>query len=216
MECLSTEDEQVVAAVNENTALLPLSSQRRRQEKEDVSINNNNNNNNNGVVTVKSKTPKESSFDNDHKSETGKKIVGDRKHDMNSGESADQSSSSVGKITTTTKKKKKKKKGVILDETSAFSLEQQVQMNMMKNELAWQFLSGRQFWLFTIPQAIFTMLSSILAFMATSKLFDEKTKIIINTIVGCTSAIVVFLQTMSGVCDYGTRAAMHDSVSLLF
>jgi hypothetical protein len=213
----STEDEQLVADVNENTALLPLNNQRSRQEEDDVSITNNHNNN--GVVTVESKTPKESSFDDDHKSETGKKIVGDSKQDMNSGESADRSSSSTGKITTTTTvttKKKKKKKGIILDETSAFSLEQQVQMNMSKNELAWQFLSGRQFWLFTILQAIFTMLSSILAFMATSKLFDEKTKIIINTIVGSTSAIVVFLQTMSGVCNYGTRAAMHDSVSLPF
>ena len=105
------------------------------------------NNNNNGVVTVESQTPKkESSFDEDHKSETGKKSVGDSKQDMNSGESADRSNSSVGKITTTTMtatmKKKKKKKEITLDKTSAFSLIQQVQMNMSKNELAWQFLSG--------------------------------------------------------------------------
>ena len=94
----SAEDERLVAAVNENTALLPLSNQHRRQEEEeDVSISNNNNN---GVVTVESQTPKkESSFDDDHKSETGKKSVGDSKQDMNSGESADRSNSSAGKIT---------------------------------------------------------------------------------------------------------------------
>jgi hypothetical protein len=44
--------------------------------------------------------------------------------------------------TTKKKKKKKKKKGITLDRTSAFSLIQQVQMNMSKNELAWQLLSG--------------------------------------------------------------------------
>jgi hypothetical protein len=93
----SAEDERLVAAVNENTALLPLSNQHRRQEEEeeDVPISNSNTNNN-GVVTVKSKTPKkESSFDDDQKSETSKKSVGDSKQDMNSGETADRSNSSV-------------------------------------------------------------------------------------------------------------------------
>ena len=58
------------------------------------------------------------------------------------------------------------------------------------------------------------MLSSILAFVATSDLLDNKTKVVINIIVGSTSGVVVFLQTMSGVCGYGTRAAMHDSAAV--
>jgi len=117
--------------------------------------------------------------------------------------------------TTGTKtEKKKKKKGLKLCSESALGLEQQVQMNLIKHQLAWQFLSCRQFWLFTVPQAILTMLSGILAFVATSDLLDEKIKVIMNTIVGSTSGIVVFLQTMSGVCAYGTRAAMHDSAAI--
>ena len=50
--------------------------------------------------------------------------------------------------------------------------------------------------------------------MATSELFDNKTKVILNTIVGSASGIVVFLQTMSGVCNYGIRASMHESTAL--
>ena len=76
------------------------------------------------------------------------------------------------------------------------------------------YYTALQFWLFTVPQAILTMISAILAFMATSELFDAKTKIIINTIVGSASGIVVFLQTMSGVCDYGIRASMHQTTAL--
>ncbi|OEU21792.1 hypothetical protein FRACYDRAFT_231938 [Fragilariopsis cylindrus CCMP1102] len=101
-----------------------------------------------------------------------------------------------------------------LDFHSAFSLKQEIQMNKNKNALTWQFLSALQFWLFTVPQAILTMISAILAFMATSELFDARTKIIINTIVGSASGIVVFLQTMSGVCDYGIRASMHQTTAL--
>ena len=76
------------------------------------------------------------------------------------------------------------------------------------------YYTALQFWLFTVPQAILTMISAILAFMATSELFDAKTKIIINTIVGSASGIVVFLQTMSGVCNYGIRASMHQTTAL--
>jgi len=108
----------------------------------------------------------------------------------------------------------KKTKVVKLDAKSARRLKQEVQMKMMMHQLAKNFLSARQFWFFTVPQAILTMLSSILAFVATSDLLDNKTKVVINCIVGSTSGVVVFLQTMSGVCGYGTRAAMHDSVAV--
>ena len=35
-----------------------------------------------------------------------------------------------------------------------------------------------------------------------------------NTVVGATSGVVVFLQTMSGLCLYGSRAAMHDATAI--
>ena len=108
----------------------------------------------------------------------------------------------------------KKTKGIKLDATAAARLEQEVQMNTMKHQLATKTLSAREFWFFTVPQSILTMLSSILAFVATSDLLNNKTKVIINIIVGSTAGAVVFLQTMSGVCCYGTRAAMHDSTAV--
>ena len=58
------------------------------------------------------------------------------------------------------------------------------------------------------------MISSVLAFMATSELFSETTKVYMNTVVGATSGVVVFLQTMSGLCLYGSRAAMHNAAAI--
>jgi hypothetical protein len=113
-----------------------------------------------------------------------------------------------------TKRRKKKRKGIALNFDSAMELEYQVQINLVKHNLAAQFYSSRQFWLFTIPQGLLTMLTSILAFVATSGLLSEVTKTVLSTIVGSTSGIVVFLQTMSGVCNYGTRAAMHASACI--
>jgi len=110
--------------------------------------------------------------------------------------------------------KKKKKRGTKLTHDSAFSLEQQVQMSLIQHQLARKHLGSREFWLFTVPQAVLTLLASILAFVATSELINEKAKVIISTIVGSISGVVVFLQTMNGVCNYGTRAAMHDSTAI--
>jgi hypothetical protein len=112
------------------------------------------------------------------------------------------------------KPKKKKRKIIRLCVKSALVMEQQVQMNMIKHNLASRFFQHRQFWCLTIPQAILTMISSILAFVATSELFDVRATIIINTIVGSTSGVVVFLQTMCGICAYGTRCAMHEAVAI--
>lgn len=58
------------------------------------------------------------------------------------------------------------------------------------------------------------MAASILAFVATTELLNENQTIIVNVVVGSTSAIVVFLQTMAGICKYETRGAMHDAVSI--
>jgi len=109
---------------------------------------------------------------------------------------------------------KKKTKGVKLDAVTAIKLEQEVNMNMVKHQLASKYLSARQFWFFTVPQALLTMLSGILAFLATTDLLNATAKIVTNTIVGSISGVVVFLQTMSGNCNYGTRAAMHGSTAI--
>jgi len=111
-------------------------------------------------------------------------------------------------------KKKKKDKGVLLNYDSAMELEYQVQINLIKHNLASQYYGARNFWFFVIPQGLLTMIASILAFVTTSALISDFTKTIIGTVVGSISGIVVFLQTMGGVCDYGTRSAMHASAAI--
>jgi len=106
---------------------------------------------------------------------------------------------------------RKKKKGVKLDALSTFRLEQEVQMNMVKHQLAKKFFSARQFWFFTVPQMILSVTCSILAFFVTTGLLKVHTNVIINTIVGSISGAIIVLQIMGVVCDYGTREAMHDS-----
>lgn len=58
------------------------------------------------------------------------------------------------------------------------------------------------------------MISSILAFVATTELMGEHTRIILTTIVGSTTIIVGFLQAMNGLCSYGTRGVMHEAVAI--
>ena len=60
------------------------------------------------------------------------------------------------------------------------------------------------------------MSSSVLAFLASSKLFDEKRNTHLTLVVGALSAVVVFFQTMSGILVYGSRAAMHDATAISF
>mmetsp|Transcript_27546 Transcript_27546/g.64638 ORF Transcript_27546/g.64638 Transcript_27546/m.64638 type:complete len:536 (+) Transcript_27546:66-1673(+) len=112
------------------------------------------------------------------------------------------------------KKKKRAKKGVSLNYVSASELEYQVQMNLIKHNIASKYFASRNFWLFTIPQAVFTMLTSILAFVSTSELLLNRQKIFIATVVGSLSGVVVFLQTLAGVCNYETRSSMHSSASI--
>ena len=103
---------------------------------------------------------------------------------------------------------------VRLTAKSAHRMEQQIQMNMIKHNLAGHHFATRQFWLFTVPQALLTMATSILAFVATTDFFSTQETVFINVVVGSTSAVVVFLQTMSGICSYETRGKMHDAVAL--
>lgn len=112
------------------------------------------------------------------------------------------------------KKKKKKKKGIVLNKDSAMELEYQVQVNLILHNLAAQYFTSRHLMIFTIPQAVLTMLVSILAFLSSSELLNPFQKTLLATIVGSTSGVVVFLQTMSGVCSYGTRGAQHYNAAI--
>ena len=103
----------------------------------------------------------------------------------------------------------------ILTRKSLCLVEQHVKMNMIQHKLAWKHLAARQFWYFTVPQAFFTLMASVLAFVSNSELVDSTVGTgVMTTIVGSLSGFVIFLQTMNGVCNYGTRAAMHDIVSM--
>jgi hypothetical protein len=75
-------------------------------------------------------------------------------------------------------------------------------------------LEARQFWFFTIPQALVTMLGGILAFLTTSDLFNDETNTIIATIVGSIAVGSVFIQTLEGSCKYGIRASMHSGTAI--
>ncbi|VEU44206.1 unnamed protein product [Pseudo-nitzschia multistriata] len=89
-----------------------------------------------------------------------------------------------------------------------------VRKNRRMHILSWMHLSRRQLCLFTLPEAILTTVASILAFLVSSELLpDDNHKAILSVIVGSTTGVVVFLQTMAAFCDYGTRAAMHQGTA---
>lgn len=109
--------------------------------------------------------------------------------------------------------RRRKKKGVQLNYRTALALETQVRMNLIKHSLAADFFNWQQYWKFTFPQAVFTALSSTLAFSASSTIFSEHAEAI-NLFVGSLSALVVLIQTISGFKNYGVRADRHRNVAV--
>lgn len=91
---------------------------------------------------------------------------------------------------------------------------QQCHFNLAKHNLASQHLKTLNFWMFTLPAAIIAMASGILAFLATSGLFEDRTDQILNVIVGCLSFFVVFLQNISAQRNYESRSQMHESTAI--
>jgi hypothetical protein len=81
----------------------------------------------------------------------------------------------------------------------------QIHENTHQHRLAAEHFTFRQFWFFTFSQAVLTLFASVLAFVT-----DPESRY--KNAAGALSCIVVFLQTMSGNCNYGTRAAMHEAV----
>lgn len=112
------------------------------------------------------------------------------------------------------RRKKKKKKVVRLDVESARELEYIIQANMNQHTLASIYFSNQNFYVFTVTQASFTMMASIGAFAASSDLLTPISKVWLNLAVGSISAMVVFLQTMNGVCGFGERAGQHQNLAI--
>jgi len=108
----------------------------------------------------------------------------------------------------------KKKKGKKITIRNAIIMEKEVQMNMIMHNLASHHFSFREFWFFTVSQAVLTMFASILAFVASTTLLSERKQTIFTVIAGSTSSLVVFLQTLGGSRGYGTRAAMHEAAAI--
>mmetsp|Transcript_7875 Transcript_7875/g.19552 ORF Transcript_7875/g.19552 Transcript_7875/m.19552 type:complete len:355 (+) Transcript_7875:440-1504(+) len=103
--------------------------------------------------------------------------------------------------------------GVHLTFKNAYMLETEIYKNKLMHILAFEHFATMQFYHFTLPQASFTAIASVLAFSASSSLMKEYASEISLT-VGCLSALVVLLQTIAGVRQYGLRADRHNTAAI--
>lgn len=115
--------------------------------------------------------------------------------------------------TTKTKGKKPQMNGVRLTSRSALVLEAAIEMNMTKHNIAHEYFQFKQFFFFTLPMAVLTAVSGVLAFSASSKMMSQYSDII-SLVVGCLSAFVVLLQTNSGTLGFGFKADRHQSCAI--
>jgi Skp family chaperone for outer membrane proteins len=104
--------------------------------------------------------------------------------------------------------------GVPIDHLGCERLKMEIHKNLKLHRLASDCFWFRNFLLFQVPQAILAMASSILAFMGGSEISNAMSQKWFTTLAGCCSALVVFLQTLSGHCAYGNRASMHNSTTI--
>jgi len=112
------------------------------------------------------------------------------------------------------KPKRRKRRGVKMTPLGVLSVKLSIERNMLMHDLAAQYFKFRHFWIFEVTQGFFTMAASILAFLATTDLLDERMKTILTTIVGATTIVVGFLQALNGLCMYGTRSVQHQAVAM--
>lgn len=103
---------------------------------------------------------------------------------------------------------------VPIDHIGCERLKMEIHKNLKLHRLACDYFRFRNFLFFQVSQAILAMASSILAFMGGSDIFESVLQKQFTTIAGCCSALVVFLQTLSGYCAYGLRASMHNSTAI--
>ncbi len=87
-------------------------------------------------------------------------------------------------------------------------------LSLAKHRLAAIHMASLHFWTFTIPAATITMISGIMAFLATSGLFDDRTNQMLNIAVGCLAFVVVFLQTLAARLKFDCRSEMHQSATI--
>eukprot|EP00536_Pseudo-nitzschia_multiseries_P016203 jgi/Psemu1/220527/e_gw1.1046.12.1 len=100
-----------------------------------------------------------------------------------------------------------KMKNVVVELTveSAIDFKRLVSKNMVQQKLTAKAFYWQQFWIFDFPQSFLTFASTLLAFGGS--LIDVG--IDTNIIAGGCSALVVMLQTLSRICNYGSKADMH-------
>eukprot|EP00531_Pseudo-nitzschia_arenysensis_P018710 CAMPEP_0116120328 /NCGR_PEP_ID=MMETSP0329-20121206/3117_1 /TAXON_ID=697910 /ORGANISM="Pseudo-nitzschia arenysensis, Strain B593" /LENGTH=338 /DNA_ID=CAMNT_0003614091 /DNA_START=203 /DNA_END=1219 /DNA_ORIENTATION=- len=104
----------------------------------------------------------------------------------------------------TTENKSASSRGVLrLNTASVSKLTRRIRISMLKHSLAASYFENRQFYFFTIPQALLGLLASYFA-LATEN----------STIAGILSAVAVLLQTIDENCEYAQREVMHSTVSV--
>ena len=96
-----------------------------------------------------------------------------------------------------------------VDWKSSVSLQCVCKHDQCMHKLTCAHLEARQFWFFTIPQALVTMLGGLLAFLCAADKFTCGTDRSVEMAVGSFAVVSVFMQTVEGVCKYGIRASMH-------
>lgn len=85
-----------------------------------------------------------------------------------------------------------------------------VSKSLVQHKLTSKALGIMQFWLFDFPMSFLTFASTLLAFGGS--LIDIG--IDTNILAGGSSALVVMLQTMNKVCNFGSRSDMHYSTAI--
>ena len=103
--------------------------------------------------------------------------------------------------------------GCRLTYETALILKSSIEMNMRKHNIANVFFEFKAFYFFKLPQSILTAIASVLAFAASSELLKPYDDYITLT-VGALSSIVVLLQTIDGVKNFGVRADRHNACAI--
>lgn len=94
------------------------------------------------------------------------------------------------------------------------ALKVKVQREHQMHRLAAAHFKAYQLWFLLMPAALLTMLSGILAFLATSSMIGTNTKTFMTLVVGLLSLGSVFIQTINDKLNFGGRGTMHAGAVL--
>jgi len=95
--------------------------------------------------------------------------------------------------------------------------ERKTHFSLCKHKLAAIHLGTRHFWWFKLPISIITLVSGILAFLATTEPFkgeDKNDGMILNCTVGSLAFVLAFLQTLASHFKLDARAEMHKGTEV--